>query len=79
MKRSLETDSLGVLPQLLTAREASHLLRRSVGTLKRWRQARRGPEFLAINGRISYSLSAVLEFLDQHTHSDSSDISNETD
>jgi hypothetical protein len=79
MKRSSETRSPDVLPQLLTSREASCLLRRSVATLKRWRQARRGPEFFAINGRISYSLSAVLEFLDQHTHRDSSDISNETD
>jgi len=63
------------LPQLLTPREASALLRRSVGTLKRWRQARIGPEFLAIKGRISYPLSALLQFLDQHTHRNSSDIS----
>jgi Helix-turn-helix domain len=64
-------------PQLLTPREASALLRRSVCTLKRWRQAGTGPEFVAIKGRISYPLSALLQFLDQRTHRNSSDISNE--
>jgi hypothetical protein len=78
MKRSLETNQPDVLPQLLTAREASYFLRRSVGTLKRWRQNGTGPEFIAIEGRISYRLSVLLEFLDRHTQKNLSEISNET-
>jgi predicted site-specific integrase-resolvase len=54
-------------PQLLTTREAAELLGRSAATLKRWRSAGVGPEFIAIEGRISYRREALEQFLEQHT------------
>jgi hypothetical protein len=78
MIRSSQLAKQDESPQLLNTREAAQLLARSPATLKRWRYQGIGPEFIAIEGRISYRLSTLLHFLDQHTKKLSPGMSDET-
>jgi transposase len=64
MSRTLQ-DSV---PQLVTTREAAKILGRSSATLKRWRYEKTGPNFIQIEGRISYDVKVLLEYLRRNTH-----------
>jgi hypothetical protein len=55
------------LPQLVDERAAARILRKSANTLKRWRYEGIGPDYVEIEGRISYDLRVLLEYVRQHT------------
>lgn len=48
----------------LTERELAIELKRSPGTLTRWRRERRGPPFYRCQGRVLYSLAEVQAWLE---------------
>lgn len=48
----------------LTTREAADYLRVSVSTMKRWRREGVGPDYLRIEGRISYEQTAIDEYIE---------------
>src|SRR5437879_10797055 len=50
-------------PTLVDTREAAKILGRSVATLKRWRYEGTGPNWIEPQGRVSYDVSVLLEFI----------------
>ncbi len=63
MSRSLKD----ALPELVNTKEAAKILGRSAATLKRWRYEGIGPNFILIEGRVSYSIESLLEYIKQNT------------
>ena len=55
------------IPQLINTRRAAEILGRSPNTLKRWRYEGVGPEWIMIEGRVSYDLSVLLDFIAKNT------------
>lgn len=55
------------LPQLVGTPVAARILRRSASTLKRWRYEGIGPNYVEIEGRVSYDVHVLVEFLRRHT------------
>lgn len=55
------------VPELIDTKTAAKILGRSVATLKRWRYENRGPNFLVIEGRVSYSVESLLEYIKRNT------------
>jgi hypothetical protein len=55
------------VPQLVNTRKAAEILGRSPNTLKRWRYEGIGPEYVAIEGRISYDVAVLLEYIRRNT------------
>lgn len=55
------------VPHLVDTKEAAKILGRSPATLKRWRAENIGPGFVVIEGRISYDLKTLLEYLKRNT------------
>jgi predicted site-specific integrase-resolvase len=53
-------------PTLVDTREAAKILGRSVATLKRWRYEGTGPNWIELQGRVSYDVSVLLEFIRGH-------------
>ncbi len=51
------------LPQLVDTRKAAEILGRSAATLKRWRCEGVGPSWIAIEGRVSYDVAVLLEYI----------------
>jgi hypothetical protein len=51
------------LPHLVDTRAAAEILGRSVATLKRWRHEGIGPDWIEIEGRVSYDVASLLEFI----------------
>lgn len=50
-------------PQLLTAEEASTVLKVTVPTLSNWRSAGRGPTYIMVEGSIRYGLADLHAYL----------------
>ena len=48
----------------LNTRETADYLRVSVSTIKRWRREGVGPEYLRIEGRISYEQTAIDKYIE---------------
>jgi len=55
------------IPQLVNTRRAAEILGRSPNTLKRWRHEGIGPDYVEIEGRISYDVSVLLEYIRRNT------------
>jgi hypothetical protein len=55
------------IPELVNARRAAEILDRSPNTLKRWRYEGIGPDYVEIEGRISYDVAVLLEYIRQNT------------
>src|SRR5579883_2872994 len=55
------------IPQLIDTRKAAEILGRSVATLKRWRCEGIGPNWIEIEGRVSYDVVVLLEFIQKGT------------
>lgn len=55
------------LPNLVDSREAAKILGRSPATLKRWRHEGIGPEFVEMEGRVSYDVSVLLDYIKSNT------------
>jgi predicted site-specific integrase-resolvase len=56
-----------VMPQLVNTRRAAELLGRSTATLKRWRAEGVGPNWIELQGRVSYDVSVLLEYIQKNT------------
>jgi hypothetical protein len=55
------------LPQLVTPKQAAEILGRSVNTLKRWRYEGIGPEWIELEGRVSYDVKVLLAYIEKNT------------
>jgi predicted site-specific integrase-resolvase len=55
------------IPKLVDTREAAEILGRSAATLKRWRHEGIGPNWIEMEGRVSYDVSVLLEFIRRNT------------
>jgi predicted site-specific integrase-resolvase len=56
-----------VMPQLVNTRNAAEILGRSVATLKRWRAEGVGPNWIELQGRVSYDVNVLLEYIHKNT------------
>jgi hypothetical protein len=52
-----------LLPELVNSHRAAEILGRSPATLKRWRYQGVGPEWIEMEGRISYDVAILLDFI----------------
>lgn len=55
------------IPRLVNTREAAEILGRSLATLKRWRYEGIGPRYVEIEGRVSYDIAVLIEYINQNT------------
>ena len=67
MSKSATAVKKPALPQLLNTRQAAEILGRSAATLKRWRAEGVGPNWIELQGRVSYDVSVLLEFIRGNT------------
>jgi hypothetical protein len=56
-----------VVPKLVNTRRAAEVLGRSPATLKRWRYEGVGPNWIVMEGRVSYDLSVLLDYIAKST------------
>ena len=56
-----------VVPQLVNTRGAAEILGRSAATLKRWRCEGIGPNWIEMEGRVSYDVGVLLEYIRTNT------------
>jgi predicted DNA-binding transcriptional regulator AlpA len=54
-------------PVLLDVRAAAALLGISTQTLRLWRRARRGPDYVRINCRVHYPIASINRWLEKRT------------
>jgi predicted site-specific integrase-resolvase len=52
---------------LINSKEAADILGRSPATLKRWRYEGVGPAYVEIQGRVSYDLAVLRDFIRENT------------
>jgi hypothetical protein len=55
------------LPQLVDTHEAARVLGRSAVTLKRWRHEGIGPNWVELEGRVSYDVAVLAEYIRKNT------------
>lgn len=55
------------IPELVDTRRAAEILGRSCATLKRWRCEGIGPNWIEIEGRVSYDVKVLLEYIQRNT------------
>jgi hypothetical protein len=55
------------IPELVDTAKAAEILGRSAATLKRWRCEGVGPNWIEIEGRISYDVNVLLEYIQKNT------------
>jgi hypothetical protein len=55
------------LPHLIDTSKAAEILGRRPNTLKRWRYEGIGPAYVEIEGRVSYDLAVLLEYIRENT------------
>ena len=55
------------IPQLVDTHGAAEILARSPATLKRWRYEGVGPDWIEIEGRVSYDVRVLLEYIQRNT------------
>ena len=55
------------MPQLVNTRRAAEILGRSAATLKRWRYEGTGPNWIELEGRVSYDVNVLLEYIQKNT------------
>ena len=55
------------LPELVDTHEAAKILGRSAVTLKRWRYEGIGPDWIELEGRVSYDVNVLLEYIQKNT------------
>ncbi len=59
------------IPQLVNTRKAAEILGRSPATIKRWRYEGVGPDYVEMEGRVSYDVAVLLEYIRQNTRAPS--------
>ncbi len=55
------------MPQLVNTHTAAEILGRSAATLKRWRAEGIGPNWIELQGRVSYDVNVLLEYIQKNT------------
>ena len=55
------------IPELVDTHRAAEILGRSAATLKRWRHEGVGPNWIEIEGRVSYDVKVLLEYIQKNT------------
>ena len=55
------------MPQLVNTHKAAEILGRSAATLKRWRAEGVGPNWIELQGRVSYDVNVLLEYIQRNT------------
>jgi hypothetical protein len=55
------------LPQFVATKRAAEILGRSPETLKRWRYEGTGPQYVVFEGRVSYDVGVLLEYIKKNT------------
>ena len=55
------------MPKLVNTRKAAEILGRSTATLKRWRAEGVGPNWIELQGRVSYDVNVLLEYIQKNT------------
>jgi predicted site-specific integrase-resolvase len=55
------------IPELVNTRDAAKILGRSAATLKRWRYEGVGPNFITMEGRVSYDVDVLLDYIKKNT------------
>jgi hypothetical protein len=55
------------MPQLVNTHRAAESLGRSAATLKRWRAEGVGPNWIELQGRVSYDVNVLLEYIQKNT------------
>ncbi len=55
------------LPRLVNTRKAAEILGRSPATLKRWRYEGVGPAYVEMEGRVSYDVEVLIEYINENT------------
>ena len=55
------------VPRLVNTRDAAEILGRSPATLKRWRYEGIGPRYVEIEGRVSYDVAVLIEYINENT------------
>ena len=55
------------MPQLVNTNKAAEILGRSAVTLKRWRAEGIGPNWVELQGRVSYDVSVLLDYIQENT------------
>ena len=55
------------VPQLVNTRKAAEILGRSPATLKRWRYEGTGPRYVEMEGRVSYDVAVLVDYINQNT------------
>lgn len=55
------------IPRLVNTRKAAEILGRSPYTLKRWRYEGVGPAYVEIEGRVSYDVAVLIEYINENT------------
>ena len=63
----MSTDLQQRIPRLVNTRKAAEILGRSPATLKRWRYEGIGPDYVEMEGRGSYDVAVLLEYIQQNT------------
>jgi predicted site-specific integrase-resolvase len=56
-----------VIPQLVNTHKAAEILGRSAATLKRWRYEGIGPNWIELEGRVSYDVNVLLDYIQKNT------------
>jgi len=59
------------IPEHVDTRRAADILGRSPATLKRWRCEGTGPSWIEIEGRVSYDVAVLLEYIRKNTRTPS--------
>ena len=67
MSRPTSTAAKFPVPELVDTRRAAAILGRSAATLKRWRCEGIGPNWIELEGRVSYDLAVLLEYIRRNT------------
>jgi hypothetical protein len=55
------------MPHLVNTHDAAEILGRSAATLKRWRAEGVGPNWIELQGRVSYDVNVLLEYIRRNT------------
>ena len=67
MSKAITITKRNSISQLVDTRVAAEILGRSMATLKRWRHEGIGPNWIEIEGRVSYDVAVLLEFIRKNT------------
>lgn len=63
----MSSDHSEQIPRLVNTRRAAEILGRSPNTLKRWRYEGVGPDYVEMEGRVSYDVAVLLEYIRKNT------------